>query len=99
MSEPPFTLDAKLLPATPIPEAQAGQTNLALHTLGWKAFQDLCAQVCEEVLKTPVMIYREAQDGGQDATFISRHSRTVPDGSSVWRLVKVASCPPSCASR
>ncbi len=45
--------------------------DLALHTLGWKAFQDLCSQVCEEVLKLPVSIYREAQDGGQDAVFLT----------------------------
>jgi uncharacterized membrane protein len=31
-------------------QAQASQTYLALHTLGWKAFQDLCAQVCEVAL-------------------------------------------------
>lgn len=32
-----------------VPESQAGQSYLALHTLGWKSFQDLCAQVCEVV--------------------------------------------------
>lgn len=50
--------------------AQAQQTDLALHTLGWKAFQDLCSQVCAEALQTTVAIYREAQDGGQDAVFL-----------------------------
>jgi hypothetical protein len=58
------------------PIAQASQTSLALHTLGWKAFQDLCAQVCEVVLGRPVGIYREAQDGGQDATFTSKPKAT-----------------------
>lgn len=52
--------------------AQGPLTDLALHTLGWKAFQDLCAQVCGEILKIPVSIYREAQDGGQDAVFYGR---------------------------
>ncbi|CAI3947113.1 unnamed protein product [Commensalibacter communis] len=51
--------------------AEGAWSNLALHTIGWKAFQDLCAQVCEDHLKTPVQIYREAQDGGQDAVFIN----------------------------
>jgi hypothetical protein len=41
-----------------------------LHTLGWKAFQDLCAQVCSESLHQTVLTYREAQDGGQDAVFL-----------------------------
>jgi len=63
--------------ATPHPPvAQANQTFLALHTLGWKAFQDLCAQVCEVVLSRPVGVYREAQDGGQDATFTSKQATT-----------------------
>lgn len=53
-------------------QAQGPLTDLAFHTLGWKSFQDLCAQVCEEVLKRPVEIYREAQDGGQDAVFLSK---------------------------
>jgi hypothetical protein len=53
-------------------QVQGPWVDLALHTLGWKAFQDLCAQVCEEILKRPVEIYREAQDGGQDAVFVSR---------------------------
>lgn len=51
------------------PQPQGPVVDLALHTLGWKAFQDLCAQICEEVLRCPVAIYREAQDGGQDAVF------------------------------
>jgi hypothetical protein len=45
-------------------------TDLALHSIGWRAFQDLCSQVCEEVLHRPVEIFREAQDGGQDAVFL-----------------------------
>ena len=57
------------------PQAQANIVDLALHTLGWKAFQDLCAQVCEEVLQRPVAIYREAQDGGQDAVFLFKKNK------------------------
>ncbi len=49
--------------------AQGPWSDLALHTIGWKAFQDLCAQVAEETLRRPVQIFREAQDGGQDAVF------------------------------
>jgi hypothetical protein len=50
--------------------AEGPWSSLALETIGWKAFQDLCSQVCEEVLRRPVQIYRDAQDGGQDAVFI-----------------------------
>lgn len=54
------------------PRVQGQTVDLAIHTLGWKAFQDLCAQVCAEVWKKTVSIYREAQDGGQDAVFVTR---------------------------
>jgi hypothetical protein len=50
--------------------AEGPWSDLALYTIGWKAFQDLCSQVCEEVLHRPVEIFREAQDGGQDAVFL-----------------------------
>lgn len=59
------------------PQAQGIQTDLALHTLGWKSFQDLCAQICEECLQRPVEVFREAQDGGQDGAF-----RVIPTANS-----------------
>lgn len=46
------------------------QPDLALHTIGWKSFQDLCAHICETELNCIVNVYREANDGGQDATFL-----------------------------
>ena len=58
--------------ATSTPQAQGAVTDLAIHTLGWKAFQDLCAQVCAETWDTTVSVYREAQDGGQDAVFLTQ---------------------------
>ena len=67
-------------PPTQMQSAQAHgyQIDFALHTLGWKAFQDLSAQVMEEELNCTVSVYREAQDGGQDAVFLAKSSnRTV----------------------
>ena len=52
------------------PVAHAYNIDFALHTLGWKSFQDLCSQICTEMLGRTVSIYREAQDGGQDAIFL-----------------------------
>lgn len=52
------------------PIAQSYHADFSLHTLGWKAFQDLCAQLCAESLGRTISIYREAQDGGQDAVFL-----------------------------
>lgn len=51
-------------------QAAGPWSDLALHTIGWRAFQDLCSQVCEVALRRPVEIFREAQDGGQDAVFL-----------------------------
>lgn len=53
-------------------------SDLALHTIGWRAFQDLCSQVCEVVLGRPVEIFREAQDGGQDAVFLIHAGSDAP---------------------
>lgn len=53
------------------PRAEGPWSDLALHSIGWKAFQDLGSQVAEEVLRRPVQIHREAQDGGQDAVFLA----------------------------
>ena len=59
------------VPAAPRDRRAHGPwSDLALHTIGWRAFQDLCSQVCEVVLGRPVEIFREAQDGGQDAVFL-----------------------------
>jgi hypothetical protein len=57
---------------TPAPNrvAVGPWSDLALHTIGWRAFQDLCSQICEVTLRRPVEIFREAQDGGQDAVFL-----------------------------
>jgi len=70
-SEGTYKVDAAIT-ASQTAQAQGPVPDLALHTLGWKSFQDLCAQICEECLKQTVSIYREARDGGQDAVFLVR---------------------------
>ena len=52
------------------PKAQGPYVDLALHTIGWKAFQDMAAQICEVRLRTRVTIHHPANDGGQDAVFL-----------------------------
>ena len=54
----------------PKPQAQGPFSDLALHTIGWKAFQDMAAQICETKLGVPVTIFRESNDGGQDAVLL-----------------------------
>lgn len=77
-SENPPAGDEALNPEGLSARAEGPWSDLALHSIGWKAFQDLCSQVCEEVLHRPVEIFREAQDGGQDAVFLIPSA----DGSS-----------------
>lgn len=66
------TQEPQQVTQSPSAQAQGYHVDFALHTLGWKAFQDLCAQVMEEELKCTVSVYREAQDGGQDAVFLAK---------------------------
>lgn len=63
-------------------------SDLALHTIGWRAFQDLCSQICEVILQSPVVIFREAQDGGQDAVFLLSN----PIGKTVIGTVQCKHC-------
>lgn len=49
-----------------------GKVTYDLSQLGWKAFQDLCAAIAEEVLKRPVQTFLGSKDGGRDAAFIGR---------------------------
>jgi hypothetical protein len=79
-------------PKTNNHQAQGPYADLALHTIGWKAFQDMAIQVCEERLKTRVTIHHEAKDGGQDAVFlIPSSSRKAPPSGTVQ--VKFSSDP------
>jgi hypothetical protein len=81
MSDPNFIRE----PSGGLPRTTAvgPWSDLALHTIGWRAFQDLCSQVCEVVLQRPVEIFREAQDGGQDAVFLipREHATGAPVGT------------------
>jgi len=71
------------LPAPRQRRAHGPWSDLALHTIGWRAFQDLCSQVCEVVLGRPVEIFREAQDGGQDAVFLIPSGTDAPPVGTV----------------
>jgi len=62
--------DQKLSIVKQNPKAQGANIDFALHTIGWKSFQDLCAHICETELERTIDVYREANDGGQDATFL-----------------------------
>lgn len=55
-----------------MPESAAAQSvdvQYELHTLGWKAFQDLALAVTSEVLGQSVARFAESRDGGRDGAF------------------------------
>lgn len=46
-----------------------GPPTFELHTLGWKAFQDLCVAVFREVWGQAVQPFADSHDGGRDGAF------------------------------
>ena len=87
------------------PSAQATLVDYQLHTLGWKAFQDLAVAVATELLGTPVETFLSSRDGGRDGAFIgtlngsrstiqckftSRRDATLSAGDLDTELTKVA---------
>ncbi|MFC7218183.1 hypothetical protein ACFQLX_08385 [Streptomyces polyrhachis] len=69
----------------------AGSPRFTLHTLGWRAFQDLCAAVLREVWGQSVQAFADSNDGGRDGAFYGTWQpptdlsgvRDVPPGSFV----------------
>ena len=49
--------------------AQARESSYELHTLGWKAFQDLCITIVGEVLGQTVESFSPSMDAGRDGAF------------------------------
>ena len=48
---------------------QAGEMSFELQSLGWKAFQQLCATIASEVLGQSVETFLPSQDAGRDGAF------------------------------
>ncbi|MFD8547106.1 hypothetical protein [Streptomyces sp. NPDC059649] len=46
-----------------------GSPRFALHTLGWRAFQDLCAAVLRQVWGQSVHTFADSNDAGRDGAF------------------------------
>jgi hypothetical protein len=50
-------------------QVQASDVDFALHTLGWKAFQDLCATIATEVFGQTFQVFHSSNDAGRDGAF------------------------------
>ncbi|WP_176039869.1 hypothetical protein [Burkholderia stabilis] len=56
--------------------------NYPFHTLGWKAFQDLCLAVAQECLQRPIQRFLPSHDGGRDGAFVGTWSEGTQSTSS-----------------
>lgn len=50
-------------------KVQAGEVTYELHSLGWKAFQNLCATITGEMWGQTVQGFFDSCDGGRDGAF------------------------------
>lgn len=50
-------------------QAQAQAIDVALHTLGWAAFQDFCSTVASIAFDQPIEMFARTRDGGRDGGF------------------------------
>jgi len=48
---------------------QAGEVTYELHSLGWKAFQNLCVSIVADVWGQVVQSFFDSRDGGRDGAF------------------------------
>lgn len=51
------------------PTVQAEEVTFELHTLGWKAFQNLCVAIVGEAWGQTVQSFFDSRDGGRDGAF------------------------------
>jgi len=50
-------------------KVQANEVTYELHSLGWKAFQNLCATITSEIWGQTIQTFFDSQDGGRDGAF------------------------------
>jgi hypothetical protein len=58
-----------MVTARPARVAAPGSVSFDLHTLGWRAFQDLCAAVVRAVWGQSAQAFADSNDGGRDGAF------------------------------
>jgi len=60
-------------------KAQASEPCFELHTLGWKAFQNLAATIISEVFGQTVQGFFDSRDGGRDGAFYGTWDRSAKE--------------------
>lgn len=64
-----------------ISKTQASNVTFELHSLGWKAFQGLCASVLSEVLGQTVHQFMPVKDAGRDGAFYGKWNNEKAGGA------------------
>jgi hypothetical protein len=71
--------------AIPTPaKVQASEVTFELQSLGWKAFQQLCASIVGEVWGQLIQTFYESNDGGRDGAFRKQALRLRKIESPSW---------------
>lgn len=58
---------------------QATEPTYQLHSLGWKAFQNLCATIASDVWGKTIQTFLDSRDGGRDGAFQGTWKRTASE--------------------
>ena len=70
-------------------KAQGIEVNYELHSLGWKAFQNLCTSIMAEVFGQTVQGFFDSHDGGRDGAF---HGSWTPRDGEAFEGTFTAQC-------
>lgn len=64
-----LTTDEKVIQQRTPPIVQAEEISFELHSLGWKAFQNLCVTIISDIWGQEVQAFSASHDGGRDGAF------------------------------
>jgi hypothetical protein len=64
-----------------VPKVQAAEPTFALHSLGWKAFQQLCATITGDIWGQTIQSFFDGNDGGRDGAF---HGMWAPQKGEIY---------------
>jgi hypothetical protein len=84
-----LTIKERTIAQRKSPKVQAGEVTYELHSLGWKAFQNLCATITSEVWGQVVQTFFDSRDGGRDGSF---HGSWKPSGGESFQGSFTAQC-------
>ena len=63
-------------------KAQADEVDYELHSLGWKAFQNLCSTIVSDIWGQTIQTFFDSHDGGRDGAFNGNWNSSESDNFS-----------------